>query len=411
MADALDNKRNTIVLLRWVLIIASAYLTLFGPHGLIVDVGRATFIATLLASNLVLNRLPERWLQSRTFDMGLVLVDTGWLTASVAWSPHASEEFFLLYFLVLFVVALGESLPMIVGSATLITVVYTWELHHSGGAQAITSAVLLRVSFLFVVALFYGYFVTTIRGRRKEASEAHLLERAKTDLLASISHDLRVPVGNAENYAMLMLDGHCGALPDKVRPMLARLQANIRRVSMLVTNCLDASRIEAGQLRLQCNPMQLNDVVDDALQLEVNAAGTKGVHIERELARDLPKIQADTMQLGRVVANLVGNAVKYTPAGGSVTVRTRGLPDAVCLEVQDTGPGIAPLEQAGVFERYERLRGNRHLPGTGLGLFIVKTLVTAHGGAVTLRSKVGEGSTFSVTLPLGGLASPAALSR
>ncbi|MBI1816567.1 MAG: HAMP domain-containing histidine kinase [Deltaproteobacteria bacterium] len=404
MGETFVDKRNTIVMLRWVLIIASAYLLLFGPEGPIMDGGRALFVAAVLASNVVLNRLPERWLHSRTFDLALVVFDTGWLTVSLAWSPHASDDFFMLYFLVLFVVALGESLPMIVGSASLITLVYGWGLNRSFGSQALTSAAFLRILFLFVVALFYGYFVTALRGRRREANEARQLDRAKTDLLASISHDLRVPLGNAENYAMIMLDGHCGLVPDKARTMLARLQANLRRVSTLVSNCLDATRIESGQLHLQCNPTQLNDVIEDALQLEASAAATKGIALERELAPNLPVIAADLMQLGRVVANLVGNALKYTPAGGRVIVRTRMTEDGVCLDVEDTGPGIAAAEQPTVFDRFERLRSGTHQPGTGLGLFIVKNLVRAHGGAVTLKSAEGKGSTFTVTLPVDDLA-------
>jgi len=405
--ETIQDKRKTVVLLRWVLIIASAYLLLFGPDGPSVEASRALFIAFVLASNVLLNQLPDRWLQSRTFDMALVLFDTSWLTVSLGWSPQSSDDFFMLYFLVLFVVALGESLPMIVASATLITVVYGWGLQHALGRQALTSAAFLRILFLFVVALFYGYFVTALRGRRREATEARSLERAKTDLLASISHDLRIPLSNAENYAMLLLEGNAGALTEKVQGMVARLQANVRRVSILVANCLDASRIEAGHLRLQCHPMQLNDVVLDALQLEASQATTKRIALIGDLAPDLPMIDADIMHLGRVVANLVGNALKYTPNDGAVAVRTRAAGDGVRLEVSDTGPGIPPDERTAIFEKFERLRRDRHLPGSGLGLFIVKTLVAAHGGSISVKSVAGEGSTFSVWLPAEAAHRPA----
>jgi signal transduction histidine kinase len=399
--DVIVDKRHTVVLLRWVLIIASSYLLLFGPDGAEVDLARAGFIVFVLASNVVLNHLPDRWLRSRAFDLALVVFDTGWLTASLALSPHASDDFFMLYFLVLFVVALGESLPMIVASASVITLVYGYGLQHALGPHAMTSATFLRMLFLFVVAMFYGYFVTALRTKRREASEARALERAKTELLASISHDLRVPLSNAENYAMLMIEGHCGGISEKVHAMIGRLQANLRRVATLVANCLDATRIEAGQLHLQRTPVGLNDIVEDALQLEASQAVTKKIALRTELATDLPIIMGDMMQIGRVVSNLVGNAIKYTPAGGTVTVRTYRADDGVGLDVTDTGPGIDPAEQDAVFEKFERLRAGKHLPGTGLGLFIVKTLVAAHGGRVGLRSRVGEGSTFTVTLPVG----------
>ena len=113
-SDPIVDKRNTVVMLRWVLIVASSYLLLFGPDGANVDSGRALFIVVVLASNVVLNHFPDHWLQSRTFDLAPVMFDTSWLTASLALSPQASDDFFMLY--VLFVAALGESLPMIVAS-------------------------------------------------------------------------------------------------------------------------------------------------------------------------------------------------------------------------------------------------------------------------------------------------------
>ena len=397
--DTPHDKRSTVVLLRWVLIIASAYLLLFAEDGPVVDSGTGLFVALVLASNVLLNKFPDHWLQSRAFDMGLVLFDTSWLTLSLAWSPQASDNFFMLYFLVLFVVALGESLPMIVGSATLITLVYGWGLQHALGSAALTGQAFLRILFLFVVALFYGYFVTALRTRKREANEARALERAKTDLLASISHDIRVPLSNAENYAMLLLDGEYGPLADRPRTIIERLQANVHHVSILVANCLDVSRFEGGHIRLQRHPMQLNDAVTDILQFEASHAATKAIALAIDLATDLPLIDADLMHVGRIISNLVGNALKYTPNCGTVTVRTFRRDNGVCLEISDTGPGISADEQTAVFEKYERLRNSKHLPGSGLGLFIVKALVAAHGGSVALRSALGEGSVFTVWLP------------
>ncbi len=396
----MGEKRHTIVLLRWVLIIASAYLLLFGPKGLIVDPARALFIAFALASNVLLNHFPDRWLKSRTFDFALVLFDTAWLTACLAWSPQASNDFFMLYFLVLFVAALGESLPTIIASASVITLVYGWGLNHTFGAGALNSATLLRMLFLFVVALFYGYFVTALRARRRETNEARALEHAKTDLLASISHDLRAPLGNAENYAMMLLDGYYGPIADKPREFIARLQANLRRVTTLLTNCLDATRIEAGQLRLQLAAMSLNDVVADVVQMESSQTLATATTIRTDLAPDLPPVMGDMMHVGRVVANLLSNAIKYSPKAGQIVVRTRREDGDVLLEVSDNGPGIDLGDQRGIFEKYERLQLNRHLPGTGLGLFIVKTIVGAHGGKISVSSRPGHGATFTVRLPI-----------
>jgi signal transduction histidine kinase len=396
----MDDKRQTVILLRWVLIIASAYLLLFNPEATSFDLGCGVLVAMALGSNIVLNHLPQRWWEWRGFDMALVVFDTAWVTASLAWS-HSSDDFFMLYFLVLFVAALGESLPTIVASATVITALYGWGLNHAFGYQVMTSATFLRMVFLFVVGLFYGYFVNALRGKRHEAAEARALERAKTDLFTAISHDLRAPMGNAENYAMLLLGGTCGDLPERAREFVARLQANIRRASTLVSNCLDASRIEDGRLHLQRNPLELNEVVTDVLQLEASQARSKGITLRSHLSPGLPRVLADMMHVGRIISNLVGNALKYTPNGGFVEVHTRAGDDGVYLEVSDSGPGIRPEEQATVFEKYERLKNGKDQPGTGLGLFIVKTIVRAHGGTIKLKSALGRGATFVVWLPAG----------
>ncbi len=395
----MEQKRYTIVLLRWVLIIASAYLMLFRSESPAVDSLQALFVVFVLASNLVVNRFPDRWLESRAFDMGLVLFDTTWVTVTLAWTPGHSDDFFLMYFLVLFVAALGESLRTILASAVVIAGVYGWGLTRHIGLAAVDSTAFLRMVFLFVVALFYGYFVTSIRSRRRETEEAHALERAKTDLLAAVSHDLRGPLSNVENYAMMLLAGEFGPIAPEPREVIGRLQADTHRLMTLVLNCLDATRIEAGRLELQTSQLQLNDLVVEAVQLAAAQAANKRIALNTSLDPALPTIVGDITHLGRVASNLLGNALKYTPDGGAVTVRTYHDPTGVQLEVSDTGPGIPPAEQEAIFQKYERLRGSKRQPGTGLGLFIVNTIVSEHGGSVRVASTPGCGATFTVCLP------------
>src|SRR5579862_4355755 len=193
-------KKKTVVLLRWVLIIAFSYLLIIDASTRTVRTSLAIFVVLALVSNLAIGYMPESWTATRVFDFAVVLFDATWVTIGLAWTPHASCDLFLLYFLVIFVAAMGESLGTIVGSAALVSVVYGYMLgfHHRADLQ-LTATALLRVPFLFVVALFYGYFVTEIRGRRHDAAEADLRARATTELLAAVSHDLRGPLGNAEN--------------------------------------------------------------------------------------------------------------------------------------------------------------------------------------------------------------------
>jgi signal transduction histidine kinase len=254
------------------------------------------------------------------------------------------------------------------------------------------------VPFLFVVALFYGYFVTEIRGRRSEAAEAQLRDLAKSELLAVVSHDLRGPLGNAENFLALVLDGD-GHDVGADRMMLLRAQVNVRRVTSLVTNLLQAACIEKGQVALQWAPVQLNDVVDDVYGPEAGAAMLKRVTLRKDTSPTLPLITADFIQLGRIATNLVNNAIKYTGADGAVTVSTSFDAEHVYLSVADTGPGMSAEQCEALFAPYRRVHLGGYTPGMGLGLYIVRRLTEAQGGSVRVCSAPGSGSTFIVSFP------------
>ena len=399
MNAAFPNKKGTVVLLRWVLIIGFSCLLLLDVSASHVQTHMALLIAVALSSNLVVARIPDAWAERRLFHFGIVLFDATWVTLGLVWAPNVSADLFLLYFLVIFVAAMGESLPTIVGSAAVIGLVYgmmlTWQ---PGGSFRLTTVALLRVPFLFAVSLFYGYFVAEIRSRRSEASEARLREQAKSELLAAVSHDLRGPLGNAEGLLDRVLEGDARDAADS-RALLLGAQINIRRGSSLVANLLQAVSIETGQLRLQPRPMQLNDVVDDVFNLEAGAALLKNITLRKEIDADIPIMNADSMQMGRIAANLVDNAIKYTAAGGIVVIRTAHDTDSVTLSVQDSGPGMSPEQCQALFAPYRQVHLGGYTSGTGLGLRIVKRLTEAQGGRVQVLSTPGVGSTFVATFP------------
>jgi signal transduction histidine kinase len=299
----------------------------------------------------------------------------------------------------MFVAAMGESLPTIVGSAAVIGLVYgitlTWQ---PGGGFRLTTPALLRVPFLFVVSLFYGYFVAEIRSRRSELSEARLRERAKSDLLAAVSHDLRGPLGNAEGLLDRVLEGDASDALDS-RMLLLGAQINIRRVSSLVANLLQAASIEAGRLNVQSRPTQLNDIVDDVFNLEAGAALLKNITLRKQIGANTPLITADAIQMGRIAANLVDNAIKYTAPGGTVVIRTAHDAQSVTLSVEDSGPGMSPEQCQALFAPYRQVHLDGYRSGTGLGLYIVKRLTEAQKGKVEVLSTPGVGSTFVVSFP------------
>ncbi len=397
--ETFPDKKRTVVLLRWVLIIAFSYLLLLDASAPLVHPRVVLLIVAALASNLVVGRLPTAWTKRPIFDFSIVLFDAAWVTLGLAWAPRVSGDLFLLYFLVMFVAAMGESLLTIVASAAVVSAVYaatvTWQ---PGQDSRLAASAILRVPFLFVIGLFYGYFVTQIRRRRSEVTAAQVREQAKSELLAAVSHDLRGPLGNAENVLNLVLDGEIADDHD-TRVLILRAQINVRRVVALVSNLLQAAAIEAGSVPLRWEPVRLNDVIDDVVHPESAAALLKGVTLHTAPCPDLPAIDADFLQVNRIVTNLVNNAIKYTPGGGSVTVRTTHDVDAVRVSVEDDGPGMTREQCELLFAPYRRVHLGGYTPGTGLGLFIVKRLTEALHGTVTVRSAPGAGSTFTVTFP------------
>jgi signal transduction histidine kinase len=266
----------------------------------------------------------------------------------------------------------------------------------TGDDFRLTASALLRVPFLFVVALFYGYFVAEIRGRRNEAVEARLRDEAKTELLAAVSHDLRAPLGNAQNLLELALDCDEGEMPD--RGLIMRAQVNIQRVVSLVSNLLQTASMKNGEVRLHLANAQINDVVEDAIHLQTPAAAIKEIAVERQLDAHIPVTPLDTMQLGRVVNNLLDNAIKYCPKGGTVRLATSYDAHSLRIAVRDSGPGMNEEQCQQLFAPYRRVHIGGYSHGMGLGLYIVKCLTEAMGGTIEVASEVGRGSTFTVTL-------------
>ncbi len=394
--DVLESKQRSIVLLRWALILAFGYLTVVDAAASNQVTGLAILLVLALGSNLLLARFPSSWVPSRWFDIGLVLFDSAWVTLGLLWAPQSSSDLFLLYFFVIFVAAVGESLKVIVGSAALVSVVYTLMLS-SQSANGIGTTALLRIPFLFAVALFYGYFVTKIRDERRQANESHLRERARIDFLAATSHDLHGPLGNAQSMLELALDVASSETVD--RELLMRAQVNVQRVNSLVSNLFQAACLEAGEVQLRIAPMEISPIIRDVLQNSQVAAQVKSIRLSELLEPRLPLVAVDQLQLGRILSNLVDNAIKYTAPGGSVVVSAEATHKDLHIRVTDSGRGMTTEECAAIFAAYRRVNLDDYTPGTGLGLSIAKQLAEALGGSICVASELGAGSTFEVRLP------------
>lgn len=232
--------------------------------------------------------------------------------------------------------------------------------------------------------------------RRTESALRDAVQ-ARDDMIAVVSHDLRNPVSTVAAAAELIQD-----LPlteERRAEHLDIIRRSADRMSRLIDDLLDVARLDAGHLEVEPSPEPVGDLIQEAVALSSHLAGQAGVSVRACGDQGVPRVMADRERVLQVLANLIGNALQVTPAGGEITIRALAEQDRVVVSVTDTGPGIPEESRAHLFDRFWR-GGSSGGKGAGLGLAIVKGLVEAHAGEVWVESGEGEGSTFSFSLPL-----------
>jgi two-component system phosphate regulon sensor histidine kinase PhoR len=228
------------------------------------------------------------------------------------------------------------------------------------------------------------------------------LEQVRTEFVANVSHELRTPLTAIQGYLETLLGG---ALEERehARRFLEIAFRHTQRLGRLLNDLTDLSNIELNKVKLVLTPLVLEEVIDSVVAIMQPKAEARHVTLAAEVARDLPLAYGDPDRLPQVLINLVDNAVKYTPAGGTVTVRASASVSGgvLVVDVVDTGIGIPGADLPRITERFYRVdkARSRDLGGTGLGLAIVKHLVIAHGGELAIDSKPGQGTTVRFTLP------------
>jgi PAS domain S-box-containing protein len=225
------------------------------------------------------------------------------------------------------------------------------------------------------------------------------LDRTKTEFLSIVSHEFRTALTGIQGFSELIRDG--GLEPDEVRAYGGYIFNDADRVNRLIGDMLDLDRMESGRMSIRLTDVDINEVVSDVMARAASSS-TVVVEFKADLDPRLPIVSGDRDRLVQVLSNLANNAVKYSPDGGLVTLSTRSEGAFALVSVTDTGLGIPPDEIGHVFERFRRVRSGaaQSIPGTGLGLTIVKQIVEMHGGKIWVESAVGHGSAFHFTIPL-----------
>jgi signal transduction histidine kinase len=240
--------------------------------------------------------------------------------------------------------------------------------------------------------------LTILAGQSAIAIEnARLFEQR--DYLSDIAHELRAPLTAISGYSQMLLEEPFD--DETAHEFIQIIHDESRRMGELVNNFLDLVRMESGRTELKKSPTDVRDIVEQTVAVMQPTAQQRDIVIEADVPADVPPIQADANRLKQVLLNLVSNAIKYNKPGGRVFVSAQVEGDRLRMAVRDTGVGIAPDDLARLGEKFFRVRGaSEETLGSGLGIAIVKQIVEAHGGQMDVQSTVGEGSTFSFTLPL-----------
>lgn len=245
-----------------------------------------------------------------------------------------------------------------------------------------------------------------MRQQRQQLREELVLHelQLKDEFMSHVSHELRSPLTAIHQFSTILMDGLAGPLVDDQKEALRVILRNIYQLESMIDDLLEITRMQNGKLRVELQSVLVSEVIEDGIDTLRGVAQGKGVALTRDIADGLPTAYADPVRTRQVLINLIGNALKFTPSGGWVTVRAARdeEPGFIRFEVKDSGCGIAPESTARIFERLYQVKepGQAGRKGLGLGLFICRELVDQQGGRIWVNSEPGRGSSFFFTLPV-----------
>jgi len=252
----------------------------------------------------------------------------------------------------------------------------------------------------------YASLEERVKQRTQELAEARddavEANKSKSEFVSIVSHELKLPMTSIKGYSDLMLSGATGQLNENQTNFLTTIRNNVNRMSTLVSDLADISRIESGNMRLEPREVPVWDVIDEVVTLTRTQVTQKNQTVTVDIPEELPKAWCDRNRLAQILTNFVSNANKYTPEGGAITVQAIRTNEVIQIKIQDNGLGMAPEDQEKLFSKFFRSADDkiREAPGTGLGLSITKNLIELQGGKVWFESEFRKGTSFYFTVPI-----------
>jgi signal transduction histidine kinase len=287
------------------------------------------------------------------------------------------------------------AVPLVVGGAVTGLVAVATRQPTTAADESILSALADHAAVALENARLGGEVRIEMESRLRDSEGA---ATAKDRALSTLAHDIRSPLGAIDGYCAILEEEIYGPVNDRQRETLGRVRMSGRHLLALLDNVMEMARLTAGVLTTNAEPVRLMNVAREAVHMMIPAADAKLQTLQVGRLAEVV-VLADHDRLRQVLVNLLGNAVKFTPVDGSITVTVSERASGGEIRVTDSGPGIAEAERAAIFEPYYRSDGTAHMPGVGLGLAISHGLVRQMGGELSVESEVGVGSSFIVRLP------------
>lgn len=228
------------------------------------------------------------------------------------------------------------------------------------------------------------------------------LNQIKSDFVSTVSHELRTPLTSIQGYVSIICDGDAGPVTKEQKEFLEIVREESRRLTRLISDILDISKIEAGKMKIVLNDFNFADFMDSYRKEIKGMASPKNIKVEITLPARLPNVKADPDKIKQIFNNLISNAIKFSGKNTTLKIAIKDNPDSIQVDISDQGIGIAEKDLEDIFEKFQQVdsKMTRKAGGTGLGLPITRHLVETHGGKIWVKSKAGKGSTFSFSLPI-----------
>ncbi|HEX5020499.1 MAG TPA: HAMP domain-containing sensor histidine kinase, partial [Candidatus Binatia bacterium] len=389
--------KNAIVAVQWLAAIGTSYLVVAVHDRDLTDPLPALVILLCLISAALLQRIPDALFERRLIEPGLLVLDSILILSAIMTSQQIPWDLLILFFFCVFIAAIGENLVQIgVGCVLLSLVFVTFISPNVVDAVSVNPNFLFRVPFMFAISIFYGHLASQVKREKQRTEKIEEAVRLKRQLVCALAHDIKTPLNVILGHAELLAEP---SAPVERLSSFECIRKNVDRISKLITDFLDVSKLENLKVQGARDLVDMNAIAEEVVLQQLVTAREKNLRLQLDLDEDIAPVVGDTTQLQRALWNLVSNAIKFTPAGGTITVKSQSINKSIAIKVKDTGIGIPADEIPTLFSEFHRLRGAANTEGTGLGLFIVKTIVEGHGGEVAVESELGAGSTFSILLP------------